>query len=121
MQLRAYQNKVNFTVKSLIFRIIRVRFHIIGNARIENVGKYQSRTVSKLPIIWKQTVGVFVERCDEYVMKIGVFTILHPCGRSLCPLQHHLPLHQGHVLEVVRLKSLCVAKHNCKRRQTLNL
>ena len=35
---------------------VRVRFQTIGNARIENVGKYQSCMVSKLPIIWKQTV-----------------------------------------------------------------
>ena len=35
---------------------LRVRFHIIRNARIENVGKSQSCMVSKLPIIWKQTV-----------------------------------------------------------------
>ena len=35
-----------------------MRFHIIGNARIENVGKSQSCMVSKLPIIWKQTVVV---------------------------------------------------------------
>ena len=33
-----------------------MRFHIIRNACIENVGKSQSRMVSKLPIIWKQTV-----------------------------------------------------------------
>ena len=37
-------------------RILRVRFHIIGNARIEDVGKSQSCMVSKLRIIWKQTV-----------------------------------------------------------------
>ena len=36
--------------------VVRVRFHIIRNARIENVGKYQSCMVSKLRIIWKQTV-----------------------------------------------------------------
>ena len=36
---------------------LRVRFHIIRNARIENVGKSQSCMVSKLRIIWKQTVG----------------------------------------------------------------
>ena len=36
---------------------LRVRFHIIRNARIDNVGKYQLCMVSKLPIIWKQTVG----------------------------------------------------------------
>ena len=35
---------------------VRVRFHIIRNARIENVGKSQSCMVSKLRIIWKQTV-----------------------------------------------------------------
>ena len=33
-----------------------VRFHIIRNARIENVGKYQSCMLSNLRIIWKQTV-----------------------------------------------------------------
>ena len=35
---------------------VRVRFHIIRNARIDNVGKSQSCMVSKLRIIWKQTV-----------------------------------------------------------------
>ena len=35
-----------------------MRFHIIRNALIENVGKYQSCMVSKLRIIWKQTVEV---------------------------------------------------------------
>ena len=34
---------------------VAVRFHIIRNARIENVGKYQSCMVSKLRITWKQT------------------------------------------------------------------
>ena len=34
-----------------------VRVHIIRHARIENVGKSQSCMVSKLPIIWKQTVA----------------------------------------------------------------
>ena len=37
---------------------LRVRFQIIGNTHIENVGKYQSCMVSKLPIMWKQTVDV---------------------------------------------------------------
>ena len=37
-------------------RQLRVRFHIIRNAQIENVGKSQSCMVSKLRIIWKQTV-----------------------------------------------------------------
>ena len=36
--------------------VVRVRFQIIRNARIENLGKYQSCMVSKLRIIWKQTV-----------------------------------------------------------------
>ena len=36
--------------------LVRVRFQIIGNERIKNVGKSQSCMVSKLPIIWKQTV-----------------------------------------------------------------
>ena len=35
---------------------LRVRFHIFGNARIDNVGKSQTCMVSKLRIIWKQTV-----------------------------------------------------------------
>ena len=36
---------------------VRVRFHIIRNARIENVGQSQSCMVSNLRIIRKQTVG----------------------------------------------------------------
>ena len=36
--------------------VVRVRFHIIRNARIETVGKSQSCMVSKVRIIWKQTV-----------------------------------------------------------------
>ena len=36
--------------------LLRVRFHIIRNVCIENVGKSQSCMVSKLRIIWKQTV-----------------------------------------------------------------
>ena len=34
--------------------VVRVRFQIIGNARIENVCKSQSCMVSKLQIIWKR-------------------------------------------------------------------
>ena len=37
---------------------VRVRFHIIRNALIENVGKYQSCMVSKLRIIWKERVAL---------------------------------------------------------------
>ena len=33
-----------------------VRLKIIGDAMIKNVGKSQSCVVSKVPIIWKQTV-----------------------------------------------------------------
>ena len=32
----------------------QARFHIIRNARMENVGKSQSCMISKLRIIWKQ-------------------------------------------------------------------
>ena len=39
---------------------VRVRFHIIGNARIKNVGKSQSCLVSKLPIIWKRTRTIVI-------------------------------------------------------------
>ena len=42
--------------------IIRVRVHIIRNARLENVGKSQSCMVSNLRIIWKQTVEQMI-RC----------------------------------------------------------
>ena len=35
---------------------VRVCFHIIRNARIENVGRYQSCMVYKLRIIWKQVL-----------------------------------------------------------------
>ena len=64
---------------------VRVRFHIIRNACTENVGKSQYCMVSKLRIIWKQTVvekrttGVRVE-----FTKIGrlliVETRLHLIG-----------------------------------------
>ena len=37
---------------------LRVRFHIIVNARIKNLCKYQLCMVSKFPIIWKQTVDL---------------------------------------------------------------
>ena len=47
---------VNGTVVAAAHAYIRVRFQIIGNDRIKNVGKSQSCVVSKLPIIWKQTV-----------------------------------------------------------------
>ena len=40
--------------------LLRVRFHIIRKVRIENVGKYQSCMVSKLRIIWKQTVAALL-------------------------------------------------------------
>ena len=44
---------------------IRVRFQIIGNALIENTGKYQSCMVSKLPIIRKQTVQRLAVRTNS--------------------------------------------------------
>ena len=36
---------------------LRVRFQIIGHARIKNVGRSQSCMVSELSIMWKQTVA----------------------------------------------------------------
>ena len=42
--------------QSLPKQDLRVRFQIIGDARIKNVGQSQSCMVSKLPMIWKQTV-----------------------------------------------------------------
>ena len=51
--------------------VLRVRFHIIRNDRIENVGKSQSCMVSKLRMIRKQTVyddtydGMRVEPCGS--------------------------------------------------------
>ena len=36
--------------------VLQLDLAVQGNARIENVGKSQSCMVSKLPIIWKQTV-----------------------------------------------------------------
>ena len=42
-------------------RIIRVRLHIIRNEILENVCKTQSCMVSKLRIIWKQTVRAHLQ------------------------------------------------------------
>ena len=57
MQTHAVDRNFQFTTGDIEDHIdIRVRFHIIRNARIENVGKYQSCMVSKVRIIWKQTV-----------------------------------------------------------------
>ena len=50
---------------------LRVRFHIIRSARIENVGKYQSCMVSKLRIIWKQTVALAVDARLRSVAFVG--------------------------------------------------
>ena len=65
--------------------LIRVRFHIIRNARIKNVGKSQSCMVSKLRIIWKQTVGdvySLVEACPKtgrtHQIRAHMAAINHP-------------------------------------------
>ena len=42
---------------------LRVRLHIIRNERIENVGKSQPCMVSKVRIICKQTVVVYMATC----------------------------------------------------------
>ena len=56
-ELQAYRSAVGSVEQAQVLVDLRVRFHIIRNARIENVGKSQSCMVSKLRIIWKQTVG----------------------------------------------------------------
>ena len=43
-------------VSTAIYADLRVRFHVIRNESIQLVGKSQSCMVSKLRIIWKQTV-----------------------------------------------------------------
>ena len=48
-----------YDIVLVIIIIIRVRFHIIGNARIKHVGKSQSCLVSKLPIM--QLVAQFMK------------------------------------------------------------
>ena len=63
-QSKAERVEATFSTSITLWRgHIRVRFCIIVNARIENVGKSQSCMVSKLPIIWKQTV---------YTIHVGV-------------------------------------------------
>ena len=64
---------------------VRVRFHIIRNARIENVGKSQSCMVSKLRMIWKQTVSaaVVVAIGAPVGAGIGVVTWWSPMTTSL--------------------------------------
>ena len=53
-------------VEEEVLAVVRVRFHIIRNACIENIGKSESCMVSKLRIIWKQTVaGEFSEEDEE--------------------------------------------------------
>ena len=49
---------------------LRVRVHIIRNARIENVGKSQSCMVSKLRIICKQTVHVWWKFATHAVVDV---------------------------------------------------
>ena len=45
---------------SLLLMHVRVRFHIIRNARMEHVAKYHSCMISNLRIILKQTVRMAV-------------------------------------------------------------
>ena len=55
---------------------VRVRFQIIGHARIKNVGKYQSCMVSKLPVIWKQTVRVDIIG-HARIRYVGKYSVMH--------------------------------------------
>ena len=68
---------------------LRVRFHIIRNACIENVCKYQSCMVSELRIIWKQTVSGWTG-AEVSATKRSATVVVHlpPClcdeGAELC-------------------------------------
>ena len=73
---------------------LRVRFHIIRNARIENVGKSQSCMVSKLRLIWKQTVWVpglpaVAESCLPQMSALypKLACVLQPGNASNCTAQ----------------------------------
>ena len=57
---------------------VRVRFHIIRNARIYNVFQYQSCMVSKLRIIWKQTVVVHARVTLCRVLPLRVLLLFRP-------------------------------------------
>ena len=63
-----------------------MRFHIIRNARIENVGKSQSCMVSKVRIIWKQTVSTMGYLLDNQLniplCEATVSNLLVPLGRA---------------------------------------
>ena len=61
---------------------VRVRFQIIGHARIKNVGKYQSCMVSKLPVIWKQTVCA-MSPCLTRTFVL-VYKLLAPALKWIC-------------------------------------
>ena len=74
--------------KASVSSILRVRFHIIRNARIENVGKSQSCMVSKLRIIWKQTVSPQPAGNDAYSSRIPCSS---PPERKIPPRTHGLP------------------------------
>ena len=57
----AYVSRSLFKADRLTFSLHlchgRVRFHIIRNARIENVGKIQSCMAFKLRVLWNQAQG----------------------------------------------------------------
>ena len=82
--------------------MIRVRFHIIRNARIENVGQSQSCMVSKLRIIWKQIVEERVETHHAILTKVfaGDVEDLFPGTIMLLEdLRRHLVLGEGVFLD----------------------
>ena len=66
---------------------IRVRFHIIRNACIQNVVKYQSCMVSKLRIIWKQTVAKILKTHAIIAAIISWFVINRSQTRRWCEKQ----------------------------------
>ena len=55
--------RANHTCEYLV--PLRGHLHIIGNQSIENVGQSQSCMVSKLPIIWTQTVDIVIYRLSQ--------------------------------------------------------
>ena len=60
-----------------------MRFHIIGNARIKNVGKYQSCMVSKLPVIWKQDSAIASDETELTKMAAEAAEELDPFGTNV--------------------------------------
>ena len=68
-------------LKQVSYLVRRVRFHIIRNSRIENVGKSMPCMVSNLRMIWKQTVHS-TNPTTRALRKATVVSWGHSVGRS---------------------------------------